>query len=341
MDESREVKAGPAREIVVSNQPGPLNEKQAEDLLGWYENADGFRPLVGWEISRRLSQVKATPVSLDFLLSVTDDDRYAALSDMTGLCWTAKGNLYIDPTTESRSKVVRRSCENESWEVPKLETKTTATREAVQLAILQTLRPFYDKSRRELLLAALLDRFRNVPNAVRNRLLDEVDRLSRVRKRNRRFDDIQVLDEDGHVVDREEIAANEPFEPSSSLGSRVAMARRLSIAELRSKILGDERLWKEFVGDSGWTVIVTALETFESGAADGTRRDWKGRLTSAVAKRRQVSLEQARADMRKLRAKMAKASGDQRYAGLVEAFATILETPNPGRFRFDEDARIE
>ncbi len=303
---------------------GNLDAASAESLVHFFEDGDGLAPIMGLEIARRLQAVKSTRLAIEFLFADTDQERSDAFDGLGGVCWKAKRKLYLEPDFQNDPVVSFELKQPYNRLHP--ETLHSATRRFIGVTVLELLGPFQNRHHREVIFAGLTGAFRNLPKSVTSSLVDELRR----RWADKRHGVMLSLDfKVGEESDGESIYAKdnfktpEPYKLSSSLSTPVANIRYLDSQELTAAMLAKRQQWIDAIGESGWVTLFSAIDLYGQGAADAGLQEWKGLLTGEVARRRGVSQEQARADLRKLKAKMTSAGKSPEHARLVEELMTL------------------
>lgn len=273
------------------------------------------------EIDRRIALNKSTSLVVRMLLPKSIREADDAFKGLCKTCFRALGHLYFAPTRSDWAK------DGDGL----AKSKFDATKDFIERAIPVVLRPYFGKSEKQILTYALTGKFRHVPRAVK---LDAVDAL---RSAYRRMDDgpefldlsFKVgMDDEGHPLTVEDVLARpEGKEDNSSLLSPpAAKARHMADGEILDKFLSARSRWIDLLGDVGWETLFAVVEEFTRGSADSHQREWKGKVSSAVAKKRGVSRVQAQADLRSLRAKMSAAfEKEQRDRHGVQLVTDIWE----------------
>lgn len=280
-------------------QPIPIAKWSVQQLLDALDDQT-LKRTARKEINRRISLNKSTSLVVRMFLPKSIRDADDAFQGLCRTCFVALGNLYFSPRRGDGLA----------------ENKFDATRDFIESAIPGVLRPYFGKTEKQILAAALTDKFRHVPRAVKFDAIDALRSFYRSLENEPEFIDLSYVlgnDEASHPLTFEDILARpEGKEDNSSLLSAPsAKARHKSDKEIMEHFTTDRARWIALLGEPGWVTLITVVKEYANGSADGTRRDWKGKVSSAVAKRRGVSRVQAQADLRNLRAKMSVALGEE------------------------------
>lgn len=227
------------------------------------------------EIDRRIKGNKATHLAVRYLLGGLKE-REDAFDGLVALCWVAKKNLRIYPT------------ENE---IAQGMTEYRCTREFIQDFVLDFLDPFWRKTEIEVLYAALTDKFRYIGHRVRSRMVSEI--IRREAPKNQEPKRWRVEDMDSVSLDLPPGAecTTSSLNPGNVVPTHHSASTYAAFLEPRKESLTNT------LGDKGYEVLMSHLDIFPDGY-EGTDQRTKSALTQAIARRRQVSEQQARADKR-------------------------------------------
>jgi hypothetical protein len=236
------VAAGPTRQVKISfSRLDKLSEKQADDLVAMYAGGDALlRPIIGWEIARRLQVVKSTRLALEYLLADTEEERFETFDGLVALSWRAKGNLYLDPADRSiltgGHYLMGKGCK---------ESLYSETRDFIIDSLLEFLLPFADCCG-EAIAAGLQDKFRHIPRRVKFLLIDELRR--RWSKKNSDVVlglDFRIgTDDNGNAVYAgQNMPAPSRFKLGSYLGEASTNAQGLTATELNERLLVNREDW--------------------------------------------------------------------------------------------------
>jgi len=160
---------GPTRQVVISEKLRKLDARETADLLASYEDGDTLtKPVLQWEIERRLTEVKSTALAFRYLCPQDDWDAEDAFEGLVSLCFKAKGrHLYATDPPYTRSQ---------------------ATREFIAAHILIILKPYSEMDSSAILRAALCDKFRYIPRLIRLRLIDRIRQVKSAKRRGKRVE---------------------------------------------------------------------------------------------------------------------------------------------------------
>lgn len=275
-----------------------------------------LQPLDG-EIKSGIRRTKSTRLAVEYLLG-NEREKIAALDGLIALCWNAKGNLFVVPERPSeplRWFDGRRYLDNRYW----------ATRRFILDALLEILAPYSEGDEQAVLQAALQDKFRYVPRRVRLRMVDHV------RETCRRLDPAKnALSMDSPVrSDADEgiiptVGEFIPFdfnEYCSTLGD-------LKPGLLSERIAQVVDLLRPEMGERPYVALCTAVELYDGGSLGRTPRDHQRRLVKEIARRRGVSVQQARRD----RADLQRFTGSPLANKLRRQLRELLEGGNRPSF---------
>lgn len=252
-----------------SHEVGSWQDADAEELLEALAKRPTDQNLLT-EVTRRLKSNQATRLAVRYLLG-SGENREDAFDGLVGLCWKAKGNLYVGPTYGER-RLGRRILD--------------CTREFIQEFVLDYFRPYDGLDVIEILEAALNEKFRFIGHRSQGRMIDEIRRRTAAK----------------NVEPEREPLENFDLLPSQTAGKvenlpnggRDERRAYLSFLEPRKEKL-TERL-----GETSYEVLLSHLDVFPE-AYEGNDQSLESAITEAIQKRRQVSPQQARTDKRRFR----------------------------------------
>jgi hypothetical protein len=249
---------------------------------------------------KSLTSNLATSLAFRFLHPADEPDRENAFDGLVALCWKAKGNLYIPARVWERLPSIARAGEDSPGEVRYGGTLYACTREFIEDFVLEYFARYHGASEEQILDAALHDRFRYIGRRLYSRMIDEIQKRSANHEPvPNRF----IPDADGNEVvvagDRPESVSVTPDYVSmlADAPGRTNFSTPLEFIRAREPSLTDA------LGGKNYAVLEAQAEAFPA-AFEGTDQAAKSALTRAIARRRAVSLVQARADKRQLLAEV-------------------------------------
>lgn len=242
--------------------------------------------LAAWlEMRRRIGSVKSSRLALSYLLAEDDTDRVLALDGLMAICWRAKGNFCIPLNRRGepfRWHDGRDRFDNVYW----------ATRRFILDILLEFLAKFRDADEGGVILAALNDKFRYIPRMVQQKIIDRVRKVYHNREPvvNALSLDFKVKGEesDGIIPFASDLMTFDSNEYSSTLGT-------VRLEPMVRNLLECTETLRSLMGERLYAALCAAIEVYQNDPGDD-RREHKGRLTAAIAKRRHVSPQQARRD---------------------------------------------
>lgn len=216
----------------------------------------------------------------DYLLAKDEEEKQRYFDRLVAYCFRASGKLYIAP---------------EEWGT----SCTLAKRDFIVDAILEYINRYADCcTRSEIEQLAFIGEFRHLARIVRLRIIDHIRR--RYRRRKRAVVKVLsldfALDEDGYGqrTTTGDTIGHDVSSGHSPLANHMPTEAILEfIDESKEEFLG-------LLGEAGLEVLLATVDSYPD-LAGMSRREEKGTLTRAVAKRRGVSDRQARSDIRRLR----------------------------------------
>jgi hypothetical protein len=210
-----------------------------------------------------------------------------AFNALIGICWKAKGPLFIPGDVTA---ITRPDGESE-------DTEFTATREWIQTFLLEFFAPYRNAEPEKVLALAKRNAFRYIGRLCKLRMTDEV-RKPYKQKRKRTLLDERPMARDGErVLTVLDTVAQEPQDGArSSLGQRPA----ITVVELAKTLQKHRSALEQVLGDK----LFTALKVECLALAEGMTT---GEVTAEIGKRLHIKDRQATTYGTKLQAAMAEA----------------------------------
>lgn len=263
---------GPTRQVRISfDKPQTLDAKGIADLVGMYQNGDSLtKPIIAWEIERRITGVKSTALVFRFLCPRNTEDAKDAFDGLVAVCFRAKGNLFVvDPP------------DNLYW----------ATKKFIILQMMAFLEPYTSKQPTDILRAALEGKFQHIPRFIKLRIIDEVRRHSSRQRKTRGLKfaslDYVIGESDGIEVTSGDLIPHDVNQFGSSLGA----SQPESLWKTLDFVIDNEFAFRPKFGDSWQTLLCLSDAEREEGE---TWQDWKGRVTKLISEGRGINPRQAR-----------------------------------------------
>jgi cell division protein FtsB len=219
------------------------------------------------EIQKRVERVRAVFLAVQYLTSGNEAVKKRAFEGLTALCWAAKGALWLPPESAGNPCLPNKLASiDESYKL-----RYVRTWKFIQCELLERLEPLRGNGEAVILTAALSGKFRYLPRQIKYRIIDRIRRWYRY---------------DGDI----------PADGSGDAKSQHEGAQCTA---------GEMRTWFErakgglsgALGQPSIDVISVLVSLYPDGFGR-TLSEAKGRTTEAIAKRRGVSVQQARADKR-------------------------------------------
>jgi len=257
-----------------------------------FEEGDALtRPILGWEIERRLTEVKSTCLAVRYLLPRDEADREDAFDGLIAICFRVKRNLFVVDEDSKNCEFARAGAEGDNlfW----------ATRKFIVEVVCRFLLPYTTKQSTEIIKAALEGKFRYIPRIVRLRLIDKVRAWKR-RKKTVWHETLSLSFPMGNEDDdKEEFGDGVAFNvdrqgPSRNLNSTLTRPGQWNLPEICAVFRDLEPKYRPLLGERGWEVLLCFADTADHKTKN--KREQKGRITRLITERRGVNERQARSD---------------------------------------------